>query len=343
MDAFLTLERRRGELMNAITRVVFGVCKAFIVLLCLSTAGYAAGNPLAAQPREASGQSKSNNIKASRLANPTPPPPDARACVVPGAVVAPTKPRSETTAAFKTKRRDRTCLLAAKAAIDRYTRKKLTIIDVRDSDAFAIYRIPASLNIPLHAIKTKSFLKNHPLGIVDDGHRSGRLEGVCAELARQGFRKLVVIDGGLSAWRESNGPMAGDALAQRNLNRLPAEALFGERRYDDWLVINISGKPHNNARKWLPPNVVVLKPSVSVTQITRRIRQARKKNPRMRVLIADESGSGYGKIEQGIKRAGVTRVYYLASGLAAYDVYVARQIAMWNQKDKPLSLPACRG
>ena len=329
--------------MQAITREFLGVCKAFVVILCLSTAGYAAGNDtLTGHTQEASGQNK--NIKVGAVTNEKPPPAISRACVVPGAVVvAPTKPRSETTAAFKTKRRDPTCLLSAKAAIDQYKKKKLKIIDVRDPEAFALYRIPGSLNISLHAVKTKSFLKHHPIGLVDEGHSSGKLESVCTDLKKQGFQKLIVVDGGLSAWREHHGPIAGDALAQQTLNRLAADALFGARRYADWLVVDISGKPHPKARKWLPPNAVVLKPPVSATQIKRRIQQARKKNPHMRVLIADESGSGYTKIEKGLRQAGITRVFYLESGLASYDVYVARQIAMWNQKDKPLSLPACKG
>ena len=42
----------------------------------------------------------------------------------------------------------------------------IILVDIRHKDAFETYKIPNSINIPLHFIKTKSFLKQRPTVII---------------------------------------------------------------------------------------------------------------------------------------------------------------------------------
>ena len=51
--------------------------------------------------------------------------------------------------------------------LDRALKKELLLVDIRPAAAFGKLRIPGSLNIPLYAIKTKTFLKKHDLVLID--------------------------------------------------------------------------------------------------------------------------------------------------------------------------------
>ena len=66
-------------------------------------------------------------------------------------------------------------------------RNEMLLVDIRPAAAFERLRIPGSLNVPLFAIKAKTFLKKYDLVLVDEGYRYAQIEEACRHLRRAGF------------------------------------------------------------------------------------------------------------------------------------------------------------
>ena len=54
--------------------------------------------------------------------------------------------------------------------------------------AFTEAHIPGSINMPLYAVKTKTFLKSVPVVLVNEGFRYAELESECRRLAERGSK-----------------------------------------------------------------------------------------------------------------------------------------------------------
>jgi len=221
------------------------------------------------------------------------------------------------------------------------------LVDVRSPAEFEQYRISESINIPLHLVKTKIFLKNAPIVLVNDGRSTAELEQVCQELRQGGFRQVTVLEGGLNAWHEHARPLAGDSFAQARLNRMSAAELSIERLYKDWLVLDVStpGK-FKDLRQWMPANVVVVStkagtdPAASMRAL---IAKHRKTNLQGRVLLVADDNQAYERLDARLQKGGAISTFRLDGGLTGYRAFISRQIAMWNQQNQPRRLPSCRG
>ncbi|MFT7222636.1 MAG: rhodanese-related sulfurtransferase [Cellvibrionaceae bacterium] len=72
-------------------------------------------------------------------------------------------------------------------------------IDVRPEQDFANVHINGSINLPPHIIKTKNYLKQRPLLILDHGASYRRLLRLCSELKQAGFEQVNILKGGINA------------------------------------------------------------------------------------------------------------------------------------------------
>lgn len=244
--------------------------------------------------------------------------------------------------------RDRSCLVSLSAADKLSTKKDFNFVDVRSPSEYSLYRIAGSINIPLHLLKTKEFLKKLSVVLVNNGRTTIELENMCSELKRSGFEHVAVLDGGLLAWYASKRPLEGDPAAQSKLNRMSAQELFKERTMSDWTVINIStpGK-YKDMRPWLPANVLAIplkSKGDSIARIALNIKQQRKRNPHGKILLIADDNKGYARIDARLKKSGIdASVLRLDVGLDGYRVQVEKQLALWKQQNQPRKYEACRG
>ena len=116
----------------------------------------------------------------------------------------------------------------------------LILVDVRHKEAFDKARIAGSIHIPLHAIKTKNFLKTKPSVLVAEGYPNRELENTCTFLREAGFERIFILRGGIHGWQEQKGPMEGDVFSRRELNKVSPRSFYLEKDSMDWLVIDIS-------------------------------------------------------------------------------------------------------
>ena len=261
---------------------------------------------------------------------------------------APAALKNSYTARHISHKRDRSCLVSLSAADKLSTKKDFSFVDVRSPSEYSLYRIAGSINIPLHLLKTKEFLKKLSVVLVNNGRSTIELENTCSELKRSGFEHVAVLDGGLLAWYAGKRPLEGDPAAQSKLNRMSAQELFEERTMSDWTVINVStpGK-FKDMRPWLPGNVISI-PLKSkgdpIARISLKIKQQRKRNPHGKLLLIADDNKGYARIDARLKKAGIdARVLRLDVGLSGYREQVAKQLALWKQQNQPRKYEACRG
>lgn len=197
------------------------------------------------------------------------------------------------------------------------------LIDVRSKDQFEGVNIPGSINIPLYAIKTKTYLTSTPLILINEGYTYEPLGRECAHLRKAGFQ-VWIINGGLYYWKQRGGPLHGDPFKQRELNRVPPPIFFTEKEYEDWLIIDISASKKSKASSLIPRSIHIPcsdNRALFAAALKKTIAH-HKSNPLLSVLLFNERGEGYEAIEETVQKAGCGEVFFLQGGLEAYNRFV---------------------
>jgi len=182
----------------------------------------------------------------------------------------------------------------------------LTLVDVRSRQDFERLYIPGSVNIPLYAVKTKTYLKSAPVVLVNEGFRYAELENESRRLAERGFQ-VFILDGGLPAWERKGGKLTGDLFALDEMKSVSAAAFFREKDYEDTLVLDISPARSETSSRLIPyaQHIPGLAGNgASASELSKLV--AKNKNmPFQSVVIFDEAGSQYAKAKKIISRMGL--------------------------------------
>ena len=212
-------------------------------------------------------------------------------------------------------------------------KQKLTLVDVRRSEEFARLKIPGSINIPLYAIKTKSFLKSSPIIIVNEGYRHRQLEQEGRRLAERGF-KVSILDGGLPAWKRKGGQLDGDLLGLDAMKTVSPQIFFREKDCENTLVIDISAT-RSEASSWLIPyakHIPVVDDKDGSAAELRKLISKNKNKPFQSIIIFNETGTQYEKAEKILNRMGI-ETFNLQGGVAGYRKYLEGLLLSWKPRD----------
>jgi rhodanese-related sulfurtransferase len=217
----------------------------------------------------------------------------------------------------------------------------LFLIDVRNKAKFDQFRIPGSINIPLYAIKTKAALRTGSLVLINEGHSYGQLERTCRQLREAGF-KASVLAGGLNRWRQVGGRLEGDPFAKKELNKVMPQAWFQEKKYANWVVIDVT---ENGSGKELIPWSVPVPSMNDPAQFSARLTEViagSGKDPLLSVLIVSQEGAEYGRIEKATEKSGIKNLFFLKGGLKGYRRYLEDQVLMGQgAKKRKIGVKGC--
>jgi|GEM_PF-3478703 len=235
--------------------------------------------------------------------------------------------------ARKLKKRDPEFVISVTSVLRKIKNKEETIlIDVRNHQKFEKFRIPGSINIPLFAIKTKVFLKSKPLILVNEGYNHVRLEQACRRLKKSGFAEVRILNGGLNVWKQNGGPLNGDIFTQKALNKVPPHVFFEEKNDTDCLMIDVS-ETKNSEVQYLIPQALAIPLADNSREFISNIRKATdspQRTPFSSVVIFNQSGEQYGKVETLIQKTELKNVFYLKDGLNGYKTFLQRQALIWQ-------------
>ena len=213
--------------------------------------------------------------------------------------------------------------------------RRMTIVDVRSSEEFERLRIPGSINVALHAVKAKAYLKTQPFTLVGVGFEWRDLESECNRLELSGFKPSILF-GGLVAWQSQGGPLEGDRLLVATYKEIPAQLFFYEKNYKDIKVFDVSAKPLPDAQKLIQGNV-------HAENIESLVKLAIQNDYTYRTLVLfNENGEQYEKFDAALKKAGIPNAFYLKGGISGYRHFLENTTLSWkSKKERIVTLGAC--
>lgn len=245
---------------------------------------------------------------------------------------------------LKVKKRDLSMAIAAEVVIYKLQQKQtITLVDVRCRKSFERLHIPGSINIPLHAVKTKTFLKSSLLVLINGGFHYSLLENACRQIQDLGF-KARILDGGLPAWKRKGGRLAGDQFALREMQTIAPRVFFQEKAYENNLIIDISAVQSQVAGKLLPHSrhLPVTVDQAEWARKLSRIIKNHKNQPFLSILVLNESGDGYDRLDKTLAGMPVN-TFYLQGGIAGYEQYLENLIISRRPLDSRIkSNKTCR-
>jgi len=223
-------------------------------------------------------------------------------------------------AAKRLKKPDHSFLVSAESVLQKIKRKqKIILVDIRKPGDFERISIPGSINIPLHFIKSKAFLKLKPLVLVNTGYPYSQMEKECKRLRNNGF-KVSILTGGIISWHRKGGPLKGDLLAVNEYTKISPRIFFQEKDYSDRIVLDVS-KEHTKKSKKLIPCAIHI-PFLNNLNLDDLRAAAVSKADIKYFLIFNENGDHYEKIEKTLQKKGLENTFYLTGGLNAYEKYL---------------------
>jgi rhodanese-related sulfurtransferase len=202
----------------------------------------------------------------------------------------------------------------------------LTLVDVRMKEQFAAVHIPASIHIPLYALKAKTFLKSHPLVLVNDGFSYAPLEREGARLRKAGF-KVWILTNGLYGWKQRGGELQGEIEQQQGLNKISPSIFYAEGGATDRLIINIAAAKGVAAR-FFPQAVHIPYKVGKGSAFVAAVKKSQVRAKDMPPILVNENGEGYEGVERLLVRSGVREVFFLKGGIAEYSKFAEGRRAM---------------
>jgi rhodanese-related sulfurtransferase len=213
-------------------------------------------------------------------------------------------------------------------------KQETLIIDVRSGTDFTKANIPGSMNIPLFAVKTKAFLKDKNILLINQGYNRQELENECLSLNKKGFN-VRVIRGGLNSWKDAGGNIEGDAEAIATLNKISPHDIYLQDNPDSRLIINLTTSYDKKTDPKIPGSVFI--PFDNENSFYMKLMEnldKKKDSSFLTVLIFNEKGEGYENIEKVVRKTGAKNVFYLTGGMEAYKDFLNKQSLMGKPEKK---------
>ncbi|MGI9304526.1 MAG: rhodanese-like domain-containing protein [Gammaproteobacteria bacterium] len=211
-------------------------------------------------------------------------------------------------------------------------------VDTRGAPEFARYRIPGSINLPVHAIKTSNLIRDRSLVLVAADHDVSALQSECAKLATAGSGSVSILSGGLDAWQRSGGALDGDPPPLSSVTLISARAVFAHRDKHPWLVVSLAASdlvrhhfeqsislphPHGNPRRFN-------------AQLEAAIEASALQDPF--ILFVGKNGN---EAPEALVHIDVRNAFFLHGGIENYDRYIGRHRAIWSKRDSELAVLEC--
>ncbi|MGD8913998.1 MAG: rhodanese-like domain-containing protein [Candidatus Thiodiazotropha sp.] len=216
------------------------------------------------------------------------------------------------------------CLVSAIGIYEQWSKDEVLLVDVRRSSEYERYRIPGSLNLAPFVIKSKAFLKDKKIVLVNEGRSLTQLDKLCNQLKSQGLQSVGVMAGGLYSWFQSGYPITGDNLAISKLNQItPAELIsaLGER---DWRFIDIDNSLPALADLLHASEVIEYQTNTTtfISSINKAVRGF-EGDHMSGFIVVSEKGDNYKAIERLFRVTDAGNVFYLSGGIAGLKRYLS--------------------
>lgn len=218
---------------------------------------------------------------------------------------------------------------------------KFQIVDIRQAQDFNKIHIPGSINIPLHFIKSKRYLKQKTIIIADKGFFYRSIIEECEKLKKLNF-DVKILNGGLNTWLTKNLPVQGDIFSQEEFFLVDARKVYQEQSIHPILFVDTSDKKVKS-QDFKP----VFKDAITFTQESKQpfkeIEKFIKAKPNGSILVFNNFGQGYNEIRDTMLSKGINNLFFLEGGLKAYNEYLHNlELAKAPKQERLKTTQKCR-
>jgi len=205
------------------------------------------------------------------------------------------------------------------------------LIDVRNKNEYNNLKIPTSINIPIYAIKTKKFLKNKHIILINSGYAYKSLINECKILSKHGFKHFSILEGGIYSWLKANKRLDGNTFSFEQVNKISPEAFFEDKNYKEVLFFEICNSGVSKNRSVIP-NSHCLVFNGNINQLISDIKNylIKLESDPLYIVIASNNTALYTKIEKPIYKSINEFVFFLKGGLPNYEKFLKNQHAIWQ-------------
>ncbi len=228
-------------------------------------------------------------------------------------------------------------------AVSKINNPDIVLIDVRHAREFSKFHIVNAINVPLHSVKTKNFLKTQHIVLINEGYDHNPLDIECHYLIEAGFSKVSVLDGGLLAWNNFS-PLKGDPLEIKKLNQLSPRNFESIRENRSWVIV--SRLPVSEEDKFFLSGVE----AIQFKDDKRAFRSEfyklleRMDDPdKNGIIVVNDNEKDNASIERALHSSGIPNVFYLAGGLKSYKRYMNDRKAALARLATPRRIKTCGG
>jgi rhodanese-related sulfurtransferase len=153
---------------------------------------------------------------------------------------------------------------------------------------------------------------------------------------RQSGLKPSILFGGLVAWQSQGGPLEGDRLLVATYREIPGPLFFREKDYESIKVIDVSPNP-------LPDAKTLIRGNVHAKNIESLVKLVMQCSPTYRTIVLfNENGKQYEKIDAALKKAGISTAFYLKGGINGYRNFIENATLSWKSKaERVITLGGC--
>jgi rhodanese-related sulfurtransferase len=113
-------------------------------------------------------------------------------------------------------------------------------VDVRSLPETRAAPMPGALQIPLHRVSTKTFLKETPVVLIGNGTDDAEMAMICHQLKEAGFTQLRILRHGARTWYRAGQPLLGNAETIMALDSIDAGYFHRGQVARVWQVIGVN-------------------------------------------------------------------------------------------------------
>jgi rhodanese-related sulfurtransferase len=216
---------------------------------------------------------------------------------------------------------DASLAMEIRTVLKKHRDNQVVLVDVRPKEEFDRVRIPDSIHVSLHFLKTKTFLKGKDLVLVGDGREWLPLESACRDLKANGFRVSILAEG-VSGWLAAGGKVSGDAATLLGEKIVTPSVFMQEKDLEGRLMVYMGREATADLPILLPGCVVI-----DVEGQPEKAAAWMKKEMAARTcilppLVLNATGKRYAQADAGFRSHGVGNVLFVEGGLAGYRTFL---------------------
>jgi rhodanese-related sulfurtransferase len=225
--------------------------------------------------------------------------------------------------------------------IDSLKKSSHTLIDIRHESYFKKLHIPSSINIPLFALKTKSFLKKQNIILINQGYGYQNMLATFRILDHNGFQSVKILKGGLNAWYQADRPIVGDIFQLRELNLIPPDALYADQMFQHILIVEIYKNNQIGIDQYFPKLIPVQLKTTSAALDTINNHIINDKKTPLYVVIIFGKDVKKKHLKTELYKKIMAPVFFIKGGLGAYKTFIETQFRLTRKKNQVIKKRNC--